>query len=419
MAENEPQNAASNAGTPAIGPARHLRSMRVESQYRNETRNISRQEQEKYGNLLWNLVRLNMGPSVTISDLVGPENEGNLGFQDENGLSSNVAYYHQKGDTGELLAVLKFFTAHLMQQARREDDPAKQEFLLYRAADMARMIVQFSPLSANGDAEAIVFNIYVALGTGAPSRYANLMEKEEFIYNQMRRLESMPHEIPLRMEIGDALLAQGSYFDALVQYRMLLRLLVRRGAGSNRSRSWVVRRTGELFQQLSDISSSDLRDGRKLNTFIERYNWDYSEGGGEIPRLGSLSAGQVNQVRRALLEEANRWHIQAAASPQLERRLRVKIAGQVGENYNDLRQYSKSMKVLEDYYPLWEGVEVTKNSLEEQLHYLDQAYKAAVQLKNHVKVGWASRESSSTNSKMAELNKAEQNREAAKAALMA
>ena len=419
MAENDTPDAAPPASTSPVGPARHLRPMRVESQYRGETRNISRQEQEKYGNLLWNLVRLNMGPSVTIHDLVGRNNEGNLGFQDENGLSSNVAYYHKKGDTGELIAVLKFFTAHLMHQARREDDPTKQEFLLYKAADMARMIVQFSPLSANGDAESIVFNIYVALGTDAPGRYANLMEKEEFIYKQMRRLESMPHEIPLRMEVGDALLAQGSYFDALVQYRMLLRLLVRRGSGSNRSRSWVVRRTGELFQQLSDISSSDLRDGRKLNMFIERYNWDYSEGGGEIPRLDSLSSSQVARVRGALLEEANRWHLQAAASPQLERRLRVKIAGKVGENYNELKQYTKSLKVLEDCYPLWEGVEVTKSSLEEQLHYLDQAYKAAVQLKNQGKAGWASRESSNTNSKMAELNKAERDREAAKAAMMA
>lgn len=419
MAENDTRNAAPKAGAPAIGPARHLRSMRVESQYRSDTRNLSRQEQEKYGNLLWNLMRLNMGPSVTISDLVGADNDGKLDFKDESGLFSNVAFYHRKGDTGELLSVLKFFTAHLLHQARREDDPAKQEFLLYKAADMARMIVQFSPLSANGDAEAIVFSIYVALGTDTPARYANLMENEEFIYKQMRQLESNPHEIPLRMEIGDALLAQGSYFDALVQYRMLLRLLGRRGAGSNRSRSWVIRRTGELFQQLSDISASNLRDGRKLNSFIERYNWDYSEGGGEIPRLVSLSSGQVNQVRRALLEEANRWHIQAAASHLLERRLRVKIAGKVGENYNELRQYSKSMKVLEDCYPLWEGVEVTKNSLEEQLHYLDQAYKAAVQLKNHVKAGWVSRETAATNSKMAELNKAEQNREAAKAALMA
>jgi hypothetical protein len=162
-----------------------------------------------------------------------------------------------------------------------------------------------------------------------------------------------------------------------------------------------------------------LRDGRKLNAFIERYNWDYSEKGGEIPRLDSLSSGRVTQVRKALLEEANRWHIQAAASHQLERRLRVKIAGKVGENYNELRQYSKSLKVLEDCYPLWEGVEVTKSSLEEQLHYLDQAYKAAVQLKNQGKAGWASRESSTTNSKMAELNKAERDREAAKAALMA
>lgn len=419
MAENNPQTSALQAGLPSIGPARHLRTMRVESQYRHDTRNISRLEQEKYGNFFWNLLRFNMGPSVTISDLVGQNNEENLGFQEEKGLSTNVGFYHQKGDTEELIAVLKFFTAHLMHQARREDEPFKQEFLLYKAADLARMIVQFSPMSANGDAESIVFSIYVALGTDDPSRYANLMEKEELIYKQMRNLESAPQEISLRMEIGDALLAQGSYFDALVQYRMLLRLLGRKGAGSNRSRSWVVRRTGELFQQLSDISSSHLRDGRKLNTFIERYNWGFSEGSGDFPRLASLSSGQVNQVRQALLEEANRWHIQAAASLQLERRLRAKIAGKVGENYNELRQYSKSIKILEDFYPLWEGVEVTKSSLEERLNYLDFAYKASVHLKNQGKAGWVIRETSATNSKLAELNKAEQDREAAKAAMMA
>ena len=74
MAENNPQTSALQAGLPSIGPARHLRTMRVESQYRHDTRTISRLVQEKYGNLFWILLRFNIGPSATICDLDGQNN---------------------------------------------------------------------------------------------------------------------------------------------------------------------------------------------------------------------------------------------------------------------------------------------------------------------------------------------------------
>lgn len=418
MATNDPKGEENQVILSAIGPARHLRVMRVESQYRNETRLISRLEQEKHGNMLWNLLRMNLGPSMTIADLVGVNQDGKLGYEQEKGMSSNLAYYHKHGDPAELIPVLKFFTAHLMKQARREDDQGKQEFLLYKAIDMARMIVQYSPMSANGDAESVVFSIYIALGTDAPARFAHVMKKEEMIYQQMRHLENTPQEIPLRMEIADALADQGSHFDALVQYRLLLRLMVRRGPGSNKSRSWVIARMGDLFQNLSDISTTQLKDGRKLSAFIERYNWDFSEKGEPLPTLDTLTKSNVNQVRRALLAEANRWHQQAVNSNLLERRLRVRIAGRMGENLNELKQFAKSLTFLEECFPLWGGVETTKKSLQEKLSYLELAYKAAAQTKNQSKLGWVSRETATTNSQLSELEKAERDRQHARAALL-
>ena len=404
---------------PAIGPARHLKNLKAESQYRAETRNLSREERQKYGNFLWNLVRMNLGPPVAIGDLVGSNQDSRLSLANEQGLDSSVNFYQARGDPAELVRVLKFFTAYLLHQARKEDLPEQQEFLLYKAADLARMIVQYSPMAASGMAEAIVFNIYIALGTDQPAAYANLMGREENVHALMRRVETMPQDTPLRLELADQLLAQESFIDALVQYRMLLRLLAMRGSASVRSRSWVVCRLGDLFQRVADIPEGNLRDGRKLKTFVDRFNRDIAEKGNTLPPFQAPTRAQVVRVRMALQAEANRWHLQAVASPLLEPRRRVGIVARAGDNFMEMGQYGQALQVLQDAYGLWVGVEDTQKTLEEKLAYLGRISTAASQLKNPETATWANRAMNETNGRLSAIVKKKKEHEAARAALLA
>src|SRR3970040_905102 len=172
-----------------------------------------------------------------------------------------------------------------MQQARKEPQADKQQFLLFKAADFARMIVQYSAMSTSADAEALVFGIFVALGGAYGEPFSTYARHEERIYQIMRRLQTMPQDLTVRLKLGEALTEQTSYFDALVQYHALLRILIRRGEAGNRQRGWIVARIGDLFQRLSQITSSRLKDARKLRAFIDRYNRDFAEGGRELPRL--------------------------------------------------------------------------------------------------------------------------------------
>jgi hypothetical protein len=393
--------------------------LRVESQYRNETRNLQRQERNKYSSFLWNMVKLDLGPRVTIGDLVGPEQDAKLDYKDESALHANLAYYQGKSDPRELIQVLKYFATYLMQQARKETDAQKQQFLLFKAADFARTIVQHSELSVNADAEALVFGIFVALGSAYGEPFSGYARHEETVYQIMRRLQMVPQDLTLRLRLGEALTAQTSYLDALVQYHTLLRVLMRRGDAGHRQRGWIVARIGDLFQHLSQISSSRLKDARKLRAFIDRYNRDFADSGHELPRLTEIDVTHVTRVRHALLGEANRWYAQAAGAANLERRQRLRMAAQAGENFNTTGRPREALALLEEHYGLWKRVPDSLQTLNEHAAYLKQLSSAAMQLKRRDAMDFAARESAEVNGKLAAIEARRREREQARAALQA
>ena len=404
---------------PVSGVARHLKSTRVEAQYRHETRNLNRQERDKYSNLLWNIMKLDPGPRVTLDRLVGPEKDLDLGFAEEGKLQAHLGYYLGKSDPGELLQALKFFTVYLIQQTRKEASPSVQQFLLFKAVDLARMIVQYSPLSVNSDAEALVFNMFIAFGSEYPERFSGYMHAEESIFHTMRRLAVVPHDVHIRLKLGEQLAEQTSYADALVQYHMLLRILVRRGEQSTRSRGYVLSKIGDLFQEISKVTLSNLGDGRKLKNFVERFNRDFAERGRQIPLFISPTSSQVRRIRTALLREAVNWQLRAASTPTLELRVRLKSALQAGSNLNTLGDRATALKELEDGYRLWRGIPESAASLRDKSEYLKEYTSAAVYLKRRSKLEWVTREISEVSERQAEIERKEKEHQQARAALLA
>jgi hypothetical protein len=392
--------------------------LRVESQYRNETRNLQRQERNQYSSFVWNMMRLDPGPRVTIAEVVGPEQDAALEAKDEPSLNASVAYYQGKSDPAELIQVLKFYATYLIQQARKEADAGKQQFLLFKATDLARMIVQHSELSVNADAEALVFGIFVAMGGAYGEPLRAYARHEESVYQLMRRLQMAPQDLTLRLRLGEALTAQTSYFDALVQFHTLLRILVRRGESGDRNRGWIVARIGDLFQRLSDISASRLKDARKLRAFINRYNRDLADRGHELPRLQDISAAQVNRVRDALLAEAIRWYVQAARAPNLERRQRLRMAAQAGENMIALGKSREAMGLLEEQNGLWARVPEGPETLRERAAYLRLLSSAALQTKRRDVSDQANREAAEVSGKLGAIEARRREHEQARAALL-
>ena len=407
---------------PAGGTGRSALDMpilRVESQYRNETRTLQRRERDQYSSLLWNIARLDLGPRVMIGELVGPNQDAVLDFSDEAALQSSVSYYQGKADPSELLRVLKFFSTYLMQQARKERDAERQQFLLFKAADLARMIVQHSAMSVNADAEALVFGIFVALSKAYGEPFAHYARHEQVIYQTMRRLQLMPQELGVRLRLGEALMAQTSYYDALVQFHTMLRAMVRRGETVDRNRGWIIARIGDLFQQLSRITTARLKDGRKLRTFIERFNRDYAAERRELPRLTEINISQVTRLRQALLGEATGWYRQAAGFPALDRRQRLRMAAQAGENLIAMNRHREALALLQQHYGLWIRVRETPRTLQERADYLTLAATAAIQLKRREAMAWASKEAAEVNGKLATVETQKRERDQARAALLA
>lgn len=392
--------------------------MRVELQYRNETRNLQRRERDKYGNLLWNMMSLNMGPRVTIADLVGPNQDARLDFKDEVRLQGNIGYYQGRSNPNELIQVLKFFTTYLMQQARKEQDPRRQQFLLFKAVDLARMIVQHSPLSVNAEAEAMVLGIFVALANAHGQPFITYARREDLVYRLMRRLAMVPRDLPLRVKLGEALVEQTSYFDGLVQYQAMLHILVHQGELVMRNRGWVVARMGDLFQQLSDITASRLKDARKLRMFIDRFNRDFAEGGQKLPRLQDVNVMNVSRVRQALLGEAAKWYVQAANDIHLDRRQRLRAAARAAENLNSLGRPREALAVVHDHIGLWSRVQETEATLREHQDFLRQMSNAALRVKRRDLMELANREGTEVAGKLSEIEQRRHAHEQARAMLL-
>ena len=204
-----------------------LRTMRVETDFRRSTQRLERQEREAYSSMLWNLMRMDRKPKVAILDLVGPTGDNQLDYSQEDSLKSSVDHYHRRFDRAQLVRVLKYYTVYLMQRARKERDPERQLFLIFKAVEFCRMIVQYSAYTIHAEAETIIFGAFTDLAGQRPAQFTKYVEAEQSIYNIMKKLHFSPVDTDARMEMAEQLVRQSSYFDAFVQYQYLLGRLPR------------------------------------------------------------------------------------------------------------------------------------------------------------------------------------------------
>ncbi|MBI4084004.1 MAG: hypothetical protein HY423_15485 [Candidatus Lambdaproteobacteria bacterium] len=369
-----------------------LRHMRVESEYRRETRNLHREERDQYSNWMLNLVKLQRAPKVTIASLVGTRGDVNLGFHHEDPLRDTFDFYRRKDDRSEMLPVLKFYAAYLMQQARKETNFRSQLFLLFKAVDLLRMIVQYSPYSVSPEAESLVFCIFTDLGSQKPERFKNYVQNEGTIYAIVKQLRNMPNDINLRLRLAQELVRQTMVFDALVQYDFLLRVYPKVPVEFDTRRAGVYIRIAELFGELIANTARPLGDGRKLRNFIERYNRDYAEKGEEIPIVTGRDPAQIARAAEVLRLTANRWYERALKVRGMGPRQLLNIVYEVSRNYEHLGRPGDALETLRGNYVHWRKVPVGLDTLQERVKYLDLIAALAVKARERAAMSWANEE---------------------------
>lgn len=372
-----------------------LRHMRMETEFRRSTEGIEREERDKYNSMLWNLMRMDSKPKVSIMELVGPRGENELNLRNEDSLKSSVDHYHRRFDHIQLVRVLKYYTVYLMQRARKEGDPEKQLFLIFKAIEFCRMIVQYSPFGLNAEAETIVFGLMSDLAQSRPDQFDNYLEAERNIFNLMKKLHFSPVDTGGRMEMAAQMFRQSSYFDAVVQYQYLLARLPKVPRGSDVARGRIYIKIGEIFQNLIDYvekGPAHFIDARKLRSFIERYNRDFSERGKTLPRISNPNAGQIRNAIKAMRSVAIIWYQRALAVRLLGPRMVTKLVATLAENHMKAGQRKEALKVLHIGYRYWARVPEGIDSLEQRLEYLTLMAATATQLKQQPTVNFANQQ---------------------------
>ncbi|MDH5751875.1 MAG: hypothetical protein OEZ59_05600 [Deltaproteobacteria bacterium] len=406
------QPAATAAPTKASADSRpvQLRVLAAESRFRNETRNLHRRERDRFGNFLWNMMRLDFGPRVSLEELVGENQDKSMGMKQELDLSQSLDYYATKEDNTKLVEVLKFYIAYLMQEARHCTDFNQQVFLLFKTIDLARMTIQYSPYAVNQDGEAIVFGVLGDLNEQKKGIFSRYFAPEQDIYAHVRRLATLPSDIQLRFRLAELLLGQTSYFDALMQLQMILRIHPIRRGGNDRIHGHVFSRLGDVFLSAAGDENIPLRDGRKLRTFIERYNRDFAPKGGELPILDRADPQKLDQVRRALRKEAATWWARAIENHNLKPQQRVKLAMETGKILVGNGEFKSASELLERCYPLWRGVIMKNDVLSDKVEFLRTLAIAAGKSDRREQERWANEELKSLMTRLEEVNKKEAER---------
>ena len=321
-------------------------------------------------------MRFDLGPKIRLSDVVGATGEKPLDAGQEHDLSTALDFYSRK-DPDQLLPVLKFFAAYLMQQARQSKDLRQQIFLVFKAVDLLRMVVQYSPYAVNYDAETIVSGVFADLGLQLPKRFTHYQETEVRIHAIMRRLHHAPNDHSARAQLADAYAQQTSLYDSFVQYQMLLRLLPAMRIELDRRRGLVYVRVGDLFQGLADFSPGALQDGRKMRNFVERYNRDYAERGNSIPVWSGPDAASVRKVQRRFRELANRSYALAVKVHDLEPRVLLAAHTNLGSNLLAEGRYKEAAATLTEGNRYYKPAQETPAVLDQRLNYLDMLAEAA------------------------------------------
>ncbi len=365
-----------------------LRMLRTEAEFRRDTRNLDREERDRYGNFLWNMVRLNLGPRVTLTDVVGISAENTMDYRSEADLKSSVDYYSRR-DPAQLVPVLKFFAVYVLQQARRQTDFTHQLFLIFKSVDLLRMLVQYSPYAVNGEAETLVYGIFIDLGTAKPTRFGKYMATEAHVHQLMRRLQRAPNDHQARLNMAEQLAQQTSLFDATVQYHMLLRLYPAMRPEVDRRRGYVYLKMAQVFQDIVDNTTGPIHDARKLKNFVERYNRDFSERGQEIPSVTGPEPDALERTLRAVRSLANQHYARALAVQVMDPRLLLNLVIRLGNNYLEEERFKEAADVLADGAKLWKGVTDTPDNLRRRVEFLQLASTAAGKANRKDIFNWA------------------------------
>ena len=418
MTEIQPEQAPQQPSRGAVV----LRHMRVETDFRRATQRLERRERDKYSNFLWNMIRMERAPKVSILDVVGPRVDNSIEYWHEDPLKSSVDFYHNRVDRAGLIDVLKFYTVFLLQQARNEVDPDKQLFLIFKTGEFARMIVQYSPYAINAEAEALVFGLYHDLSAHSPGRFRIYVEQEQPVFNIMKKLHFSPLDTNARLELADLLIRQTSFFDALVQYQYLLSRYpsVPRDADLPRGRVFI--KIAEIFQSLIDYAEEgpdQFRDARKLRNFIDRYNRDYAQRGAAIPRIREPSPAQIRKAVQAMRGIANLWYQRALAVRMLGPRMVTKLVSELAANYIKARNNKEAHQLLNTAYRYWRRVPDSIDSIQQRIEYLNLMASVGNQLRKRDMVNFANREIRDYQNRLADLELRQQAVDARREALLA
>jgi hypothetical protein len=264
--------------------------------------------------------------------------------------------------------------------ARSEREPNTQFFLLFKAVDLLRMIVQHSPFSVNEDAETLVFAILTDLGTQRPQQFGSYYETEQIIYPAIKRLQVFPGDHGLRERLAQQLVLQTSFYDAVVHYQFLVRYYPRvpRDQDTRRGRAFLS--LAKIFQDLADHAGKHPGDSRKMRIFIERYNRDYATQKKQLVLPRGDDAAQVQKAARGLLPIADQWYVQALNVRRLGPNQLSESAELLAQNYQEERRFKEALKVLIDVKPQWKKLGSSEESWILRLKYVDLMTGIAMKL---------------------------------------
>jgi tetratricopeptide (TPR) repeat protein len=369
--------------------------MRVETDFRRETQRLERNERDKYSSFLLNLIRMEGKPKVAILDVVGPRLDNPVEYGHEDPLNASVDYYHSKIDRAQFVRVLKYYTVYLMQQARKTTEPDKQLFLIFKAVEFARMIVQYAPFAIHADAEALVFGVFHDLGDQRPGQFRRYIEAEQSIFSLMKKLHFSPVDNDTRIEMAEQMVRQSSYFDAMAQYQFLLTRYPRIPQEADLPRARVSIQIAEIFQGLVEYAEGgpeEFRDARKLRNFIDRYNRDYASRKRPLPRILRPDRDQIARAVRGLREEANHWYQRALAVRLVGPRMVTRLVSQLAENYLKDGKNKDALNVLNVGYSYWRRVPEAIETIEQRIEYLNLMISVGSKLKRRDTVNFANQE---------------------------
>ncbi|MBI3992627.1 MAG: hypothetical protein HY342_05095 [Candidatus Lambdaproteobacteria bacterium] len=355
-----------------------LRLMKVESEFRHNTRTLPRQERDKFTSMLWNSIRLDFGPKTTIAQLVGSDQKAALSYEHEDALKHTVDYYRSKVDHRELLRVLRFYSAYFLQQARREHKFSKQLFLLFKAADMLRMLSQYSPFAISADAETLVYAIFADLGSQRPAQFKPYFAAEQDIIKAVRRLAVFPSDHRARERLAELYYQQTSFYDAFVQFSFLSRIYPKMPIAGDTRRGAKYLQMANIVQELAHVPRNRLGDARKLRNFIDRYNRDHG-GKGMLP-LPNSDPARIQKSMASMLPAADALYRQTLAVTRLGAPRLTEAALKLGQNLDQEGRPKEALAVLLEHKALLAKIGASATAWERRLEYINQVVAVAMKL---------------------------------------